>query len=240
LVAFVARSARHPAPVIELALLRVRSFAMASLAGLLFTAAFAAMLLSNVLFLTEVWRWSVLHAGLALAPGPLCAALASPAAGALAARVGQRWVAAAGALLFAASSALTALGMEERAVYASVLLPAMAIGGIGIGTALATLASAASASLPAARLATGTGAFVMLRQVGGVVGVAALVALLGEPGPHEALAAFREGWWFQAVTAAAAAVAALAIGRVDGLASATPGSRATVDAPSAAALGARE
>ena len=52
-VAFVRRSPAHPAPVVEPALLRVRSFASANRASLLFFAGFGAMLLGSVLFMTE-------------------------------------------------------------------------------------------------------------------------------------------------------------------------------------------
>jgi len=73
-VAFVVRSAHHHAPVIELPLLRVRSFALANLAAAVFFAGFGAMLLSGVLLLTELWGYSALKAGFALSPGPLMAA----------------------------------------------------------------------------------------------------------------------------------------------------------------------
>ncbi len=66
--AFLYRSAHHRAPVIELPLLRVRSFALANLATLVFFMGFGAMLLSGVLLLTEVWGWSELRAGFALSP----------------------------------------------------------------------------------------------------------------------------------------------------------------------------
>lgn len=212
--AFLLRSARHAAPVVDLPMLRVRSFAMANLAGLLFTAAFAAMLLGNVLFVTQAWGWSVLQTGLALAPGPVCAALAAVPGGRLAVRVGQRRVASAGCLLFAAGSALCAARMGRDPVYASVLLPAMVVGGLGVGLTLSTLSSAAAASLPPARFATGTAVFTTARQLGAVLGVAILVALVGTPEPGDLLAAFREGWWFQVLAAAGATVAAFAIGPI--------------------------
>src|SRR4051795_13148322 len=50
LIAFVRRSARHPSPVVELSMLRVRSFSMATTAAFLFSAGFGAMLLGGVLF----------------------------------------------------------------------------------------------------------------------------------------------------------------------------------------------
>src|SRR5207302_6847319 len=68
---FVARSARHASPVLELRLLRVRSYSVTLVAALLFSAAFGAMLLSIALWLQGDWGWSALKTGLAIAPGPL-------------------------------------------------------------------------------------------------------------------------------------------------------------------------
>ncbi|HEY7293700.1 MAG TPA: MFS transporter, partial [Dehalococcoidia bacterium] len=62
LALFWFRCARHISPVVELSLLRVRSFAMANTAAMLFTASLAVMLLGNVLLMTGVWRESVLGA----------------------------------------------------------------------------------------------------------------------------------------------------------------------------------
>src|SRR4051794_31408289 len=66
LVLFAIRSSRHPAPVVEPALFRVRSFAVANAGAFAFALGFYAFLLGNVLFLTGVWHYSVLTAGFAL------------------------------------------------------------------------------------------------------------------------------------------------------------------------------
>jgi hypothetical protein len=68
-VLFVLRPRRAARPVVDLALFRVRSFGVANLASLLFSTAFFAIGLGNVLFLTGVWHWSVLHAA-AILPAP--------------------------------------------------------------------------------------------------------------------------------------------------------------------------
>ena len=81
---FLRRCARHPAPVVELSLLRVPAFALAGLSTLLFSAGFAGLLLGNVLFFTEVWDYSILKAGIAFAPGPLLAATTAFTSGRLA------------------------------------------------------------------------------------------------------------------------------------------------------------
>jgi len=69
--AMVARSRRHHSPVIELSLLRARSFSGAFAASILYYAGFGAFVLSAVEFLTGVWHYSAVLAGLAIAPGPL-------------------------------------------------------------------------------------------------------------------------------------------------------------------------
>ena len=69
--AMVVRSRRHHSPVIELELLRSRTFSGAFVASILYYAGFGAFVLSAVEFLTGVWHYSAVEAGLAIAPGPL-------------------------------------------------------------------------------------------------------------------------------------------------------------------------
>jgi EmrB/QacA subfamily drug resistance transporter len=211
-VAFVLRSARHPAPVIELPLLRIRSFSVANAAALVFFAGFGAMLLSSVLLLTEVWRYSVLHAGLALMPGPLMAAIFAAPAGRLGARIGQAPVIAAGGLVFASGFAINLSLLDSMPDYAGTFLPGFLLGGIGVGLVLGPLPAAATMSLPPDRFATGTAVFGMARQVGAAIGVAVLVALLADPAPTELFSRLQRGWAFALGTGIAAALLALAIG----------------------------
>ncbi len=138
------------------------------------------MLLSGVLLLTEVWGYSALKAGLALSPGPLMAALFAIPSGRLGGRIGQRPVAAAGGLIFAAGFAFILATVGATPEYASTFLPGFMLGGAGVGMALGTLPAAATASLPPSRFATGTAVFGMARQLGSAIGVAVLVALLSD------------------------------------------------------------
>jgi EmrB/QacA subfamily drug resistance transporter len=211
---FLVRSSRHPAPVVELGLLRVRSFAAATTGALLFSIAFFAMLLATVLFLTQVWGYPTLRAGLAISPGPLTAAAFSVIAGRLAQRFGQRAVAAPGPVIFALGGLfwLARLGPEPN--YLSDFLPGMIVGGVGVGLTLAMLASAATSSLPADRLATGSAIFNMSRQIGAVLGIAILVAILGTPDPADPASTFDSAWGFMIVSSLAAGLAASAMGRI--------------------------
>jgi EmrB/QacA subfamily drug resistance transporter len=212
--AFLFQSVRHGAPVLELGLFRSRGFSAANIASTLFFAAFGAMLLSNVLFLTRVWHEDILTAGLQISPGPLMAAAFAVPGSILSSRYGQRAVAAIGALLFASGGVwwLTHVGLEPH--YATDVLPGMLLGGAGVGFVIPTLASAVAASLPPARFATGSAIYGMTRQFGIALGVAVLIAVLGTPREAEILRSFRTGWEVMAGLAFASAIAAAAIGRL--------------------------
>jgi MFS family permease len=208
---FFVRSARHPRPVVELELLRVRSFAMANLGAVLFLAAFGAMLITAVLFLTEVWGWSALRAGIALTPGPLMAAAFSPASGKLSDRYGQRAVGVPGGIIFALGTLWWTSQAGPTPDYAGVILPGMILTGIGVGLTMPTLASAAAASLPPSRFATGAAVLSMSRQIGAAIGVAVAVAILDSGGGMDA---FDRAWTFMALASLGAALACAALGRV--------------------------
>jgi EmrB/QacA subfamily drug resistance transporter len=202
------RSAHHPAPVIEPALVRVRALRLACGGAVLFFAAFGAFLLGSVLFLTTVWNESVLQAGLLLAPGPLSAAAFSVPGARLGARYGHNVIGATGALLFAASAIWwwQRIGVTEDVV--GVWLPAMLVGGAGVGLVNPALTGAMAGALPPARFATGAALLTMGRQIGSAVGVAALVAVIGgAPGLDE----FRSAWL---VVIAGSVVAAVALARL--------------------------
>ena len=211
---FGRRCATHPSPVIEPSMLRVRSYALASTASLLFSAAFAAMLLGCVLYMTGVWGDSALRAGLALSPGPLMAATFAATSGRFANRLGQRALATTGLALFALACVWWRLRLGTEPDYAGEMLPGLLLTGIGVGLTLPALASAASASMPPARFATGSAVFTMSRQLGYVLGVSILVALLGSVAAGDPVAAFRDAWVFMAITAALGSLAAFAIGVV--------------------------
>jgi EmrB/QacA subfamily drug resistance transporter len=208
----VARSRSHPAPVVEHELVRVRSTALANVAAMLFFAGFGAMLLGSVLFLTEVWHESAIRAGLQIAPGPAMAALFSVPAGLLGERYGSRLVGAVGASIFSLSALWWVGVMGAQPDYAGTMLPAMAVGGIGVGLSIPSVTALATAALPPTRFATGTALMGMSRQIGAALGVAVLVAIVGTPAPEEAVAAFGHGWLFVAGAMALAAVAMLATG----------------------------
>jgi EmrB/QacA subfamily drug resistance transporter len=207
--AFVRRCRRHPEPVVDLSLFSERSFSVANAATFVYAMGFFAMLLGNILFLTGVWHYSILRAGLAVTPGPIVVALVSRPAGKLAARIGFRPVLLAGAALFAGGLASYAVRVGIEPAYLTQWLPGTLIIGLGIGLTFPVLSAASVASLPAERFGVGSAVNQTARQVGGSLGVAVLVVLLGSPGsPADALVRFHHLWVYGAAMAVASGMVA--------------------------------
>jgi EmrB/QacA subfamily drug resistance transporter len=223
--AMVARSRRHHSPVIELGLLRSRMFSGAFVASILYYAAFGAFVLNAVEFLTGVWHYSAVQAGLAIAPGPLMVLpFAQQVAPRLAARLGgPGWVAVIGCAVSAAAQLLWLALLQAQPAYLTHLLPAQLLGGAGVGLTIPSLLGAGSAALTPARFGTGSGILNMARQVGTVLGVAALVAILSAARAGDPLAGFRHGVaLIAAFFAAAGVVGAGLLTRRSGVAAAAP------------------
>jgi EmrB/QacA subfamily drug resistance transporter len=200
---FALRSARHPAPVVELSLLRPPAFALSALSTLLFFAAFAVLLLANVLFLTDVWHYSVTRAGFAFFPGPLTAAVAAGLSGRLGGRYGTARVGAPGGIIFALASVWFLVALGDQPHYLSEYLPGQLLGGLGVGLMLPAFTALAASTLPPARLATGIGVQTTFRQVGAALGIASFVAIVGS----SSLASksdFDGAWLFMAVASTVA------------------------------------
>jgi EmrB/QacA subfamily drug resistance transporter len=179
------RSRRHHSPVIELGLLRSRTFSGTFAASVLYYAAFGAFVLNSVEFLTGVWQYSAVQAGLAIGPGPL---MVLPFARAVAPRLATRLggpgrVAAIGCMVNAGAMALWLTQIQAQPAYLTHLLPAQLLGGAGVGLTIPSLLGAGSLSLTPDRFGTGSGVLNMARQVGTVLGVAALVAILTRVSP---------------------------------------------------------
>jgi EmrB/QacA subfamily drug resistance transporter len=209
---FLWRSARHPEPVLDLTLFRARSFSVANAATFLYAMGFFAMLLGNILFLTSVWHYPILEAGLAVTPGPLVVAVVSGPAGRTASRIGFRKVLLAGFTVFFAGLVWFATRVGLQHDYLTTWLPGTLIIGLGIGLTFPVLGAAAVSSLHPNRFAVGSAVNQTARQIGGAFGVALLVVILGTPhSPADALAHFHNLWWYAAATAALSGLACTVI-----------------------------
>jgi EmrB/QacA subfamily drug resistance transporter len=209
--AFLRRAVTHHHPVLDLHMFRVRSFSLATAGVGVFALGFYALLLSNILFLTSIWHYSILTAGFAVTPGPLMAAFSSANAGRIADRYGSRAVALPGGLLFAAGTLWFALRLGTDPEYLTAYLPGTILTGLGVGASFAGFSSATVAQLAPARYATGSAVNATSRQIGAVLGIAVLLAVLGD---HPVLGDFERAWAIMTCTGTVAALIAFALGSV--------------------------
>ncbi|MGY2876509.1 EmrB/QacA subfamily drug resistance transporter [Marmoricola sp. URHA0025 HA25] len=210
LVGFVGFSRRHPNPVIDPGLFRVRSFTSVNGATLLFNGAFGAALLLAILWMQQAWGFSALETGFAIAAGPLVVPVASVLAERLFGHVHPSRLIAAGGVFVAAGAIILLTSLSTDPSYWTTVLPGWLVIGAGVGLGLPNLVAAGTASLPPAQSATGSGIISMARQVGLVLGVSVLVSILGTGVADTD--AVRGAWAFIAGTSLASAVAALTMG----------------------------
>jgi NTE family protein len=211
---FVASSRAHRTPLLDPALLRIPTFGVASLATVLAGFGFYAYLLTNILWLQYIWRYSVLEAGLALVPGAVVAAVVAARLGPLANRFGYRPFVVPGAIVWAGAYVWYHQQVGVEPAFWTEWMPGQVISGIGVGATLPLLGSAALAAVPGARYATASALVSSARQLGGVLGIAVLVVVLDDPTPTTAVAAFHDGWMLSIVAFLAVAVLSLPLGRI--------------------------
>jgi EmrB/QacA subfamily drug resistance transporter len=207
LAVVLARSARHPAPAVEVGLWRSRTFALANLASLIYGAVLFSWLLVGVLFVTQVWGYSPLEAGLAVTPGAVTAALVALRCGPLVARHGPRPVVVGGLALIAATAVWIMVAISDDPAFWSLWLPAGFVLGIGMGAVATGMSAAAALSVGPTQFAAGVGLNQAARAVGGALGVAAMATLLEGTDPTAA-ASYRGVYLMCTILLVAAAVAA--------------------------------
>ena len=202
---------RSERPALDLDLFGIRNVAWANIAMFVYGGAFAAMFFGSVLFLTDVWGWSITAAGFGVAPGPTLVALLAPRAGKLATVVGQRPLLVAGGLLFAASGLLRVVMLGAEPNYLFDYLPSMLLTALGVALLIPQLSSTIAQALPQNRVGVGSGLNQAVRQFGATFGVALTVAFLsGEiVDAAEVIARFDRIWWLIVVGGLLSAAASL-------------------------------
>ena len=217
-IAFVAWERRAREPMLPLALFRSRPFAAGNAAIFLtFASLFGAVFFFAQLLQTGL-GYGPLETGLRLLPWTATFITVAPVAGVLADRIGERPLMVAGLSLQALGLAWVALIADPGMSYTQLLAPFI-VAGVGVSMAIPAAQNSVVASVPDAVLGKAAGANSMMRELGGVFGIAIAVAVFAAAGSYASPQAFIDG--FAPATAAGAAFAL--IGAVVGLA--LPGRR---------------
>ena len=229
--AVVRRSRRHPAPVVDIALLRRRTFAVTSALTLIGAIGFYGVGLANLLYLMQVWRYSPLEAGLATTPAPFVAAAAALLAGRWAAGRDARPLLLVGSLVWAAGPLYMALRAGADPAFLGVYLPTALLTAVGVGLTFPVVSDAAVADAPGGRFAVATGLNSGIRELGAAIGIALLVALLSTPAPDEIAAAFDRVWLFGGACFVLLGLTAVVFGRLEAPSALVPAAASHPAAP---------
>jgi EmrB/QacA subfamily drug resistance transporter len=213
LAGFVRRTLSAPHPALDLMIFARPSVRWANIATAAFTIGFTAMFFGLIQFMLVVWHYGVVQAGLAMIPGPVVVMVLAPLFGRVAARYGQRALLLPGGLVYAASGALLLARLGDEPAYASQVLPASLVAGLGVALVIPQLTSAAVQGLPPDEFAAGAAVNQAIRQLGATFGVALTVALLGTLTPTTTAGDFLGVWGMLTVCGVLTSAAALPLPR---------------------------
>jgi MFS family permease len=192
--AFTAQQRRRQdrEPLVPFALFRSRNYtAMNAVSAAISVGVLGLMLLLSLYF-QNVLHFSALKAGLALAPASVVSMLLAPFAGRLTDKVDGKYVLLTGMLLTAVGMLWNALAMGPHTAWAAFVAP-MIVVGAGNGCLIAPMAAVAMRGVEPAVAGAASGVLNTVRQLGSVVGSAAVGALVQTQtaGGHDGVSAMR-------------------------------------------------
>ena len=178
LVAFAVVEHRSQAPLVPPSLFHSRAFTGANAATVLIYAALGGVLLLLILQLQGNLGYSALRSGASLLPANLLMLTLSPLAGRLAHTYGARAPMAVGTLV-AGAGMLLFTRVVPGASYATVVLPAVVVFGLGLSSLVAPLTAAALEAAPERDAGVASGVNNAAARLAGLASAAALPAAAG-------------------------------------------------------------
>ena len=178
LVVLVRRSARHPTPLIDLRLFRSRTFSFGNVSMFMFALSFFGTQFGAVVFLRQVWGYSLLDAGLLSTPVFAFTALFSLAAGRISDRFGDERLGAPAVAVWTVGVAMLAFGLhDERNM--PLWFTATSIAGAGAGLTWGGLFALVLRRVEPESMSLAASITQTLQRLGNALGVAIAVTILG-------------------------------------------------------------
>jgi EmrB/QacA subfamily drug resistance transporter len=191
--AFVARELRAPEPMLPVRFFRSRAFSAGN-AAIFFT---FASLFGAVFFFAQMLQTALgygpLDAGLRLIPWTITFITVAPVVGALADRFGERPFMVGGLTLQALGMGWVALIADPGLTYAEFVLPSV-VAGVGVSMAIPAAQNSVVGSFALEDVGKAAGANSMMRELGGVFGVAVAAAVFAGAGSFASADAFLDGF----------------------------------------------
>jgi MFS transporter, DHA2 family, methylenomycin A resistance protein len=176
-VAFIVIEHRVAEPMLPLSLFRNPAFAGGSAVGLLINLGFYGELFVINLYFQQALGYSALVSGLALLPQLGVVAAGSALSGRFTARVGGPRPTMEIGLLVGGAGLLGLIALGDGTPYGLLVVPLVAVG-FGMSFTMPAVTTAVVEGVPADRAGLASGVINAARQLGGVIGVAVLGALI--------------------------------------------------------------
>jgi EmrB/QacA subfamily drug resistance transporter len=171
------RARQDAEPLVPFSLFRNRNFTVINGVATLVSVAILGFFLPFTIYLQSVLGYSAIKAGLILAPMSVIALVLAPIAGKMSDRVGGKYILMTGLALYGLGAGILVAQSSVGSDWPS-FMPAIAIMGLGMGGIWAPMATETMRGVPMALAGAASGVNNTLRQVGSVVGSAAVGALL--------------------------------------------------------------
>lgn len=190
---FVLWELRAAAPMVPMRLFASRALASGMAASVLFYAAMYGVLFLLPQFLQTTLGFDAFGAGLRLLPWTATLFITAPVAGAVVNRFGERLLVVTGLLMQAIGLGWIAGIVSPAVPYAALVAP-LVLAGVGVSMAMPAAQNAVLGSVAVAEMGKASGIFNMGRFLGGMFGIAALVATFSANGAVDSAAHFERGF----------------------------------------------
>ncbi|MGY3512886.1 DHA2 family efflux MFS transporter permease subunit [Bradyrhizobium lupini] len=190
---FVLWELRATAPMVPMRLFASRALASGMSASVLFYAAMYGVLFLLPQFLQTALGFDAFGAGLRLLPWTATLFVTAPIAGAVVNRFGERPLVVTGLLMQGIGLGWIAELVSSAVTYSALVAP-LVLAGVGVSMAMPAAQNAILSSVAVAEMGKASGIFNMGRFLGGMFGIAALVANFSAHGGVDSAAHFESGF----------------------------------------------
>jgi EmrB/QacA subfamily drug resistance transporter len=164
-------------PLVPFAVFRDRNFSVMNAVSGVLAVGMMGIFLPFTIYLQSVLGFSALKAGLTMAPASVISIFVAPAAGRLTDKIGGKYILMFGLILFGVGMGWLALIARPTSSWQSFLAPLL-VAGLGMGCTFAPLVTTAMRNIKPQIAGAASGVLNTVRQVGLVIGTAAVGALL--------------------------------------------------------------
>jgi MFS family permease len=173
----VQRMTQGKEPLVPFALFRDRNYSVANWVSGVLAIGMMGIFLPLTIYFQSVLGFSALKAGLAMAPASFVSLFVAPVAGRLTDKIGGKYILMSGLTLFGVGMGWIALIAKPGLNWPAFLAP-LIVAGLGLGCIFAPLVTTAMRNIQPQMAGAASGVLNTIRQVGLVIGTAAVGALL--------------------------------------------------------------